>query len=204
MFCPNCGKELADNMLYCPECGHQTRIVQESITVEPNNSPHKSDRKKPVIFIIVGVLLVAAVWALMYWLSLPVNTEDTTDPSPSVSALPHNFQIKTAVETTNEYGETTFINEVCWINGYHLQNAEAVYQDYQWMLSLQLNEEGTSIFARVTQEHLNEYLLLYINGELITAAYLQAPITDGGILLVGDYSKSEIENLCTAALNSIP
>ena len=208
MFCPNFGKELADNMLYCPECGHETQLLQKTVAEDKqpefDSLPHKSDRKKPVIFIIVGVLLVAAVCALMHWFYTSDNTENTTDPSPSVSTSPHNFQIKTADETTNEDGETTFINETCWINGYHIQDAEVVYQDQQWMLSLQLNEEGTYIFAQITQEHVNEYLPIYVNGDLVAAPYVQEPITDGKILLVGNFSKNELENLCTAALNSIP
>ena len=41
MFCNNCGKEVSDNLTFCPECGNQ--LSSSAIT---NNSSQQQNSKK--------------------------------------------------------------------------------------------------------------------------------------------------------------
>ncbi|MBQ7818472.1 MAG: zinc-ribbon domain-containing protein [Bacteroidales bacterium] len=68
MFCPNCGKEVADNNSYCPICGHAN--VQNNIPTAPvyNNSYGNTDTAQLSKSILVkGILAIA--FACTFWLS---------------------------------------------------------------------------------------------------------------------------------------
>lgn len=38
MFCPNCGKDLPENAVFCPECGNRVTITKEQVYSQ-NNEP---------------------------------------------------------------------------------------------------------------------------------------------------------------------
>ena len=40
-FCNNCGKEISDNINFCPNCGTPTRIVEETFTVSSDDLVQK-------------------------------------------------------------------------------------------------------------------------------------------------------------------
>lgn len=54
-YCEQCGKELEDNAMFCPECG--TKCHSEKVEVKEGAKENKS--KKKIFLIGAGVLLVA-------------------------------------------------------------------------------------------------------------------------------------------------
>lgn len=59
MYCPNCGKEIADGVKFCPECGKN---------VNAGNKPQKS---KTLLCAIVALCLVLGLGG--YWLHVEID-----------------------------------------------------------------------------------------------------------------------------------
>lgn len=62
MYCPNCGKELDDNNIFCRYCG--TKIdddVQEKNNVQTTAVPRRNNTTLIIIISVVGALLIMAI-----------------------------------------------------------------------------------------------------------------------------------------------
>lgn len=57
MFCSQCGKEIPDDSIFCPECGQKV----ENIPTQEHQIKSKKIFKKP-IFLVIAVFLVAAIF----------------------------------------------------------------------------------------------------------------------------------------------
>lgn len=96
MFCSNCGKQLEDNVAFCPECGTKLAVatiekkaVEEPVMPEipaapvekksverpvsvapiaPTTQEPKKQSKAPIIVIIILLLLVIALGIAIWWL----------------------------------------------------------------------------------------------------------------------------------------
>lgn len=71
MFCKNCGKEIDDNAVVCPNCGVATEKLNETAAT---TAPEATGPKKVNICAIIGFILSLACWGLTfapawaYWL----------------------------------------------------------------------------------------------------------------------------------------
>lgn len=72
MFCTNCGKKVADDAKFCPNCGNPTITNQEpapsSVPPEPQPTANKkaptgSKKKVPLIIGVVAVVVILAIAA---------------------------------------------------------------------------------------------------------------------------------------------
>ena len=53
MFCKNCGKEIQDNVKFCPECGGSINKQEKVLTPENNN---------PIGNLIGGIIVFGLIW----------------------------------------------------------------------------------------------------------------------------------------------
>jgi preprotein translocase subunit SecD len=63
------------------------------------------------------------------------------------------------------------------------------------VISLEMNEEGRELFAKVTKEHVNEVLAIFVDGIPIMRPVISTPILDGRAVINGDFSVEEAKNL---------
>ena len=81
--CPECGKEFSDKATYCPNCACPVEqmnfetienVTEEILTTE--SAPEQSSKKKKLIPVIAGVVIVAVIGIIVYNLSVikPKNT----------------------------------------------------------------------------------------------------------------------------------
>lgn len=100
MFCPKCGKKIADGVSFCPECGARIAAAQETTPgADTQNSQaqvassaiaKKKRSKKPLAILIV--LLVVAAGAFVGWRVLAsqgdtvIAEDDTSGNEPGVEA----------------------------------------------------------------------------------------------------------------------
>lgn len=67
MFCRNCGKQIPDRAVFCPECGAKQNITGNGVQLEkPGASGDKKHISNKTIGIIVVALIAAAVIALSF------------------------------------------------------------------------------------------------------------------------------------------
>lgn len=73
MFCPSCGKEIADRSSFCNFCGSKIELVANQPVTEPVAAPaepvkEKKPKKKPTAIIIIAVVLALAIAAALFFI----------------------------------------------------------------------------------------------------------------------------------------
>ena len=58
MHCPKCGKSISDDADFCQYCG---KSLKESVQPSSTYAAASADNKRPIIFAIVGVLVIAGI-----------------------------------------------------------------------------------------------------------------------------------------------
>lgn len=58
MYCPKCGKSISDDADFCQYCG---KSLKESVQPSSTYAAASADNKRPIIFAIVGVLVIAGI-----------------------------------------------------------------------------------------------------------------------------------------------
>ncbi len=123
MFCSNCGKQLEDNVAFCPECGTKVAIsvapvVEEPATpvetkapetpvttapVAPMPTPQepKKKNKGPIIVIIILLLLVIAL-GIAIWFLYNDKKQDKDDDWESTEAFADEDEDEDEEEPTPE------------------------------------------------------------------------------------------------------
>ena len=91
MFCSNCGKQIDNNVAFCPECGTKIAVVQAEAPViatpiaATTETPNKKN-KGPIIVIIILLLLVIAS-GIVIWYLYNDKKQDTGDDWESTEAF---------------------------------------------------------------------------------------------------------------------
>lgn len=89
------------------------------------------------------------------------------------------------------------------LSGKQLKRASVVFdpQTGRPQVSLELNEEGATLFAAITRRNLGKPVAIFLDGEPISIPTVQAEITDGNAVITGSYGANEAKLLATR-LNS--
>ena len=96
------------------------------------------------------------------------------------------------LEFTTENGDT-------FMTGDQIENAEVgvvedLYGNKEYVVALTMTEEGTKIFAEVTEKNLGKCLPIIYDGEEISTPYVQSAITGGQAQIsnIGSYDKANL------------
>jgi protein-export membrane protein SecD len=89
------------------------------------------------------------------------------------------------------------------LNGRHLKRASVVFDQttYASQVSLELNDEGTKLFADITKRNLGKLVPIYLDGTPISIPTVQSEIPDGKAIITGKFTPQESKLLATR-LNS--
>ncbi len=89
------------------------------------------------------------------------------------------------------------------LNGRHLKRAQVVFdpQTYRPQVSLELNEEGTTLFAEITKRNIGKLVAIYLDGFPISIPVVETEISNGNAVITGNFSANEAKLLATR-LNS--
>ena len=74
---------------------------------------------------------------------------------------------------------------------------EAIIDEWQGrpVVRLILTAGGKEKFAQLTADNINRHMAILVNGKLVTAPRINAPITQGVALINGDFSKEEAKRI---------
>ncbi len=65
----------------------------------------------------------------------------------------------------------------------------------EYMVLLELNEEGKQLFADITEKYLKQAISIYMDETLLSAPTVQAHITDGSAQITGNFTAEEAQKL---------
>jgi len=65
--------------------------------------------------------------------------------------------------------------------------AEQNSQNYQVYVAIEFSEKGRKVFADFTRTHVNDYLAIILDGRIISAPTINAPILDGKAIIRGGF-----------------
>lgn len=158
------------------------RLVAQGINDYSVYSDYNSDR-----------IVVQFPWA---------EDEETFDPETAISELGATAQLQFIEGTdTDEEGNPT--GEVI-LDGSMVESAQAAYvatdnqgSNYQWVVQLDLNDEGTQAFSTATSElaSSNGQVAIWMDDQMISAPAVEEAITNGQAMISGDFDSETATTL---------
>ena len=70
-----------------------------------------------------------------------------------------------------------------------------MYGEETYLIEVNLTSEGTKKFAQITRDNIGKEIAIVIDGKIIMAPKLQAPILDGRCQIHGGFTKAEAEEM---------
>ncbi len=80
------------------------------------------------------------------------------------------------------------------MTGSVLQAARAEFDGSQWMIRFELTSEGAEIFGPFTASRIDEPLAIVLDGEVLSAPFIQSQLTSGGVI-TGQFTEDEAKTL---------
>ncbi len=109
---------------------------------------------------------------------LRVEVPDVNDPDQIFDLIGKPGKLKI---TATENGEAA-------ITGEHIKSCEAGYQNNQWGVSLELTDEGASLFNTFTSENQGNNTYIYLDDTLISTVTVNEVISNGQCFISGSMS----------------
>ena len=97
----------------------------------------------------------------------------------------------------DEEGREYQLEPAAWAGTAAAAEAEVPDLDVQWVVVVELPADGAAALADLSTEHAGDgtQLALLLDGELVAAAVLNAPVTDGMFQLTGGYTEKDANDL---------
>lgn len=158
------------------------RLVAQGINDYSVYSDYNSDR-----------IVVQFPWA---------EDEETFDPETAISELGSTAQLR-FIEGTATDSDGNPTGEVI-LDGSMVDSARAAYApvdqqgtDYQWVVELTLNDEGTQAFATATSElaSSNGQIAIWMDDQMISAPAVEKAIANGQAMITGDFDSETATTL---------
>lgn len=84
-----------------------------------------------------------------------------------------------------------------YLTGKHVENAYVGYEDNQYVIALEFDDEGAKLFETATTDRLNKSLSIWINDELVTSPTVNSVISNGKAIITGNYTYESASELAT-------
>ncbi len=92
-------------------------------------------------------------------------------------------------------GEKIPVDRKAEITGKNLKTASVVLQDNSPIISFRLDSKGASKFAAITAQNVGSSLAIVLDGQVISAPRISAPIPSGSGVITGHFSPKEAREL---------
>lgn len=138
---------------------------------------------------------------------LIIELPGISDPQEALNLVGQTAQLEFKLQrqlTEEEFNEATISPQI-WLDsftetgltGKQLKRSLAQIdpQSGKPVISLEMNEDGRDLFAKVTKENVNEVLAIFVDGMPIMSPVISTPILDGRAVISGDFDTKEAKNL---------
>ncbi len=125
-----------------------------------------------------------------YFIRVEVPDVDEPDKVFDLIGRPARLEFK----GENDASAETLLN-----GSEHLESAFVTTQDGQYAVGLNFNEEGTKVFADITEQYNGSSIYIFIDGSLYTTVNVQSVITNGSAVITrtGGYTYEEAREFAT-------
>ncbi len=142
-------------------------------------------------------------------------SEENYDPVAAIAELGETAQLTFAVvksadsagentyALTDENGKTIgyYTIEEQFMDGSKVSKANAGYLEGNYVVNLEFDSEGTTIFSEKTSSHVGDLIGILMDDHLISVAQVETAITEGSCYISGSFTASESKDLA-AKINS--
>lgn len=81
------------------------------------------------------------------------------------------------------------------LSGKDIKSSAAVYQDGQYLVSLEFTDEGTTAFTEATTAYLNDYIGIFLDDVAISWPTVNATIDTGEAVIEGSFTSDDAQDL---------
>ena len=92
-------------------------------------------------------------------------------------------------------GESFYLHKEVLVDQSNIDTAIVTTQNKRPAILLVLTREGTRKFAELTQRNVGKRCAMILNGELVSAPRIMAPIVEGRAILAGNFTESEANRI---------
>ncbi|WP_143175081.1 SecDF P1 head subdomain-containing protein [Cryptosporangium aurantiacum] len=175
----------------------------------------RPDSGKRMLVVLVGgsvVLLIVAmvtilVAGLAFWNSTePVPAEPVTKSYTGALATPVRIVPVTGVDQGGCAGRGTpgrTVGDGCYRLGSGgmtvtmVERVNTALQNGQWLIEVRFSSADTVAFRALTSQHVGKQLALVVEGTVLAAPEVAAPITAGKVQIVGGFTKKDVDAVFT-------
>ena len=124
------------------------------------------------------------------------------DTSQAIKLIGQTAQLEFRVPQASESGE--IIYQPSGLTGEHLKLAQPGFdnQTGQPVVLIQFDEQGTELFAKLTQEYVGQRIAIFLDNQLVSDPEVREPITGGQAQISSSQFTSDIVKELTAQLNA--
>lgn len=91
----------------------------------------------------------------------------------------------------DETGDIFFISRETIIDNRHVASAAVAIFEARHAVELRLNENGEEIISRISSDHVGEHLAFLVDGELVAAPRINAPLRGKRLMINGIFTQVE-------------
>ncbi len=88
-------------------------------------------------------------------------------------------------------GERFYLHDEALVTQADVDSAFAMTQDDRSSVELILTPQGTAKFAELTEQNIGKRCGVILDGRLVSAPRIMAPILEGRVIVTGDFTESE-------------
>jgi len=106
--------------------------------------------------------------------------------------------------TFDPTGEKLYLHDEVLIDNRDVSSAKAADWGGQYVVDLIFTAAGKEKLARITGEHVAEKMGILVDGRLLSAPMINAPILEGRAVIVGDFTQEEAQRIAAGIQAGLP
>jgi preprotein translocase subunit SecD len=118
-----------------------------------------------------------------------------------VQSEPAEDLTKTTFELT---GETFYLHDQVLIDNTDITAAKAITWQGRQVVDLNFSETGKEKLAQMTSEHITERVGMLVDGRLVSAPTINAPILEGRAMIDGNFTEEQARHIAAGIRASLP
>ena len=92
-------------------------------------------------------------------------------------------------------GESVFVHAEAVLTNEHVESAVVSTRQGRSVVEITLTDGGSERLARFTREHVGKYMAMLLDGKLLSAPIIRAPITGNRAVIDGGFSEEEAQRV---------